>query len=294
MLRPYFPDLLVATRKPLAHPLANAILATVLANEVVNRCGPLMIRELAAQLNASETDVILAWGQAWAALDLAPVFDTLDADALNVPRAVSIRIDVRTRSLLKAVMEGVLAVPKDQLKSGAGIAELSKLFAQADTVQKLIGDTRSEADEHGGLRADFVQAWKAVDAIEGVAAFVFAALSVKRPAGMDLPGFLQVGMALRAQAGIDTLERGLKLSAVNKSQEALRSYAQQALRRTQQKLLAQVLARTSGGHDGVEAVELVTNTLGLSGYAPSADLEQAMLDVWALSEAVSATELKAA
>jgi len=294
VLRPYFPDLLVATRKPLAHPLANAILATVLANEVVNRCGPLMIRELAAQLNASETDVILAWGQAWAALDLAPVFDTLDADALNVPRAVSIRIDVRTRSLLKAVMEGVLAVPKDQLKSGAGIAELSKLFAQADTVQKLIGDTRSEADEHGGLRADFVQAWKAVDAIEGVAAFVFAALSVKRPAGMDLPGFLQVGMALRAQAGIDTLERGLKLSAVNKSQEALRSYAQQALRRTQQKLLAQVLARTSGGHDGVEAVELVTNTLGLSGYAPSADLEQAMLDVWALSEAVSATELKAA
>jgi glutamate dehydrogenase len=294
VLRPYFPELLVATRKPLAHPLANAILATVLANEVVNRCGPLMIRELAAQQNVSETDVILAWGQAWAALDLAHTFDTLDADALNVPRAVSIRIDVRTRSLLKAVVEGVLAVPKEQLKSGAGIAELTKLFTQSDTVQKLIGDARFEADEQQGLGASFVQAWKAVDAVEGVAAFVFAALSVKRPAGMDLPAFLQVGMALRAQAGIDTLEHGLKLPAVNKSQEALRSYAQQALRRTQQKLLSQVLGRTTGGHDGVEAVELVTNTLGLSGYAPASDLEQAMLDVWALSEAVNATELKAA
>ena len=108
---------------------------------------------------------------------------------------------------------------------------------------------------------------------------------------MDLPAFLQVGMALRSQAGIDTLERGLKLPAINKSQEALRSYAQQALRRTQQKLLSQVLSRATDGHDGIEAVELVTNTLGLVGYAPATDLEQAMLDVWALSEAVSATTL---
>jgi glutamate dehydrogenase len=204
---------------------------------------------------------------------------------------VAIRIDARTRSLLKAVMEGVLSVPKDQLKGGAGIAELTKLFAQPDTVQKLMGAAPSEADEHAGLGAGFVQAWKAVDAIEGVAAFVFAALSVKRPAGMDLPGFLQVGIELRSQAGIDTLERGLKLPAVNKSQEALRSYAQQALRRTQQKLLSQVLSRATDGHNGLEAVELVTNTLGLSGYAPATDLEQAMLDVWALSEAVSATAL---
>jgi glutamate dehydrogenase len=37
----------------------------------------------------------------------------------------------------------------------------------------------------------------------------------------------------------------------------------------------------------------VTCTLGLSGYAASADLEQAMLDVWALSEAVNAVGLAA-
>ena len=49
MLKPYFPELMVATRPALAHPLANAILATVLANESVNRCGPLMLRELAAE-----------------------------------------------------------------------------------------------------------------------------------------------------------------------------------------------------------------------------------------------------
>jgi len=149
-------------------------------------------------------------------------------------------------------------------------------------------DGQSEADTTPGLRPAFVHAWKAVDAVEAVAAFVFAALSVKRPGGMDLPAFLQVGMALRSQAGIDTLERGLKLPAVSRSQEQLRSYAQNALRRTQQRLLAQVLRQATGDHTAAEAVEVVANTLGLSGYAAATDLEQAMLDVWALSEATNA------
>jgi glutamate dehydrogenase len=116
---------------------------------------------------------------------------------------------------------------------------------------------------------------------------------VQRPAGMTLAQFLQVGMALRGQAGIDTLERGLKLTAQSKSQEQLRNYATQALRRTQQRLLMQVLARSSGGADTMEAVELVTNTMGLAGYAPALDLEQAMLDVWALSEATTSVPVAA-
>lgn len=286
MLKPYFPDLLVATRPALAHPLANAILATVLANESVNRCGPLMLRQLAGEHGVDEADVILAWGQAWSALNLAPIFSTLDADALKVPRAVSIKVDGRTRVLQKAVIEGALTVPADQLKDG--VAELTRLFAKPETLAHLSsGDGQSDAELTAGLRPEFVAAWKAVEAIESVAAFVFAALSVTRPAGMDLPAFLQVGLALRAQVGIDTLERGLKLPATSRSQEQLRSYAQNALRRTQQRLLSQVLQHATGGHTGVEAVEVVANTLGLTGYAVPTDLEQAMLDVWALSEATN-------
>jgi glutamate dehydrogenase len=286
VLKPYFPDLLVATRPALAHPLANAILATVLANESVNRCGPLMLRQLAGEHGVDEADVILAWGQAWSALNLAPIFSTLDADALKVPRAVSIKVDGRTRVLQKAVIEGALTVPADQLKDG--VAELTRLFAKPETLVQLTSDDgQSDADITAGLRPEFVAAWKAVDAIESVAAFVFAALSVTRPLGMDLPAFLQVGLALRAQVGIDTLERGLKLPATSRSQEQLRSYAQNALRRTQQRLLSQVLLHATGSHSGVEAVELVANTLGLTGYAVATDLEQAMLDVWALSEATN-------
>src|SRR5450830_843388 len=293
VLKPYFPDLLVATRPALAHPLANAILATVLANEVVNRCGPLMLRRLAAEHNVPETDVILAWGQAWSALNLAPVFDKLDADALNVPRDVSIKVDARTRGMLRAVMEGVLAVPKEQLRGADGMAELKRLFVEPSMLAKLMpADGKWEAEGQLSLRAEFVQAWKTVDAIESVAAFLFAALSVKRPAGMDLPGFIHIGMTLRSRAGIDALERGLKLPATSRSQEQLRSYAQQALRRTQQRLLAQVLAAAGNGGDA--AVDAVVGSLNLPTFAVPTDLEQAMLDVWTLSEAGNAPLAKAA
>ena len=284
VLKPYFPAQLVASRQALAHPLANTILATVLANEAVNRCGPLMIRDLAAEHNVPESDVVKAWGQAWSALNLAPIFAALDAHALKVPRAVSIKVDAGTRVLFKSVLEGVLSIGGDVQRSGGGMDELSHLFAQSDMLRGLM-PAMSDADAYASLSPAFTGAWKSIDAIEAVAAFLFAAVIVPRPAGMTLAQFLQVGMALRGQAGIDTLERGLKLTAQSKSQEQLRNYAMQALRRTQQRLLQQVLARAKDGSDTLEAVEVVTNTMGLSGYAPALDLEQAMLDVWALSEA---------
>jgi glutamate dehydrogenase len=283
LLKPYFPAQLVATRSALAHPLANAILATVLANEAINRCGPLMIRELALEHAVDEAEVLKAWGQAWSALHLAPIFDALDADALKVPREVSMMVDARTRVLFRAVIEGVLSVPADQLR---GMDELARLFAQPEMLRQLM-PAQAEADACPDLPASFAAAWKSVDAIEAVATFLFAAVTVQRPAGMSLAQFLQVGMALRGQAGIDTLERGLKLTPHSKSQEQLRNYAMLALRRTQQRLLLQVLARAKDSAGSLAAVGALTRAMGLSGFAAPADLEQAMLDVWALSEAAS-------
>ena len=285
VLRPYFPPQLVATRDPLAHPLANAILATVLANEAVNRCGPLMMRDLALEHRIDDGEVVKAWGQAWSALHLAPVFDALDLDAMNVPRDVSIALDVRTRVLFRAVLEGVLSLPGD----AAGMTELTALFAQPDAVSQLV-PARSDVDAYATLPAGFVQAWKTVDTIESLATFLFAAVSVQRPAGMSLASFLHVGMALRAATGIDTLERGLKIAPQGKAQEQLRNYAMQALRRTQQRLLMQVMAQ---GGDPLTAVRDVAAARGLTGYTPAVDLEQAMLDVWTLSEGSSPERLAA-
>jgi glutamate dehydrogenase len=287
LLRPYFPAQLVATRDPLDHPLANAILATVLANEAVNRCGPLMLRDLALEHRIDETEVVKAWAQAWASLHLAPVFDALDADALTVPRDVSVAADNRTRAMLRALIEGVLSLPA----GSNGMSELSTLFAEADG--SAAQQFRSEADGHTGLPSGFAAAWKAVEIIESQASFLFAAVSVQRPNGMTLLQFLQVGTVLRQQVGIDTLERGLKLPAQSKSQEQLRNYALQSLRRAQQRLLLQVIEQAGASGDMEAAVKDVMAARGLTGFTQPADLEQAMLDVWALSEGLSPERLAA-
>jgi glutamate dehydrogenase len=288
MLRPYFPPQLVASRDPLHHPLANAILATVLANEAVNRCGPLMLRDLALEHHIDEAEIFKAFGRAWSALHLAQVFDALDADALNVPRDVSATVDARSRALLRALIEGVLSLP-----AGAdGMRELSTLFGQADQLRRLT-PSKLEADGHAGLPQPFAHAWRAIDTIESLSTFLFAAVSVQRPSGMALDQFLQVGMRLREKAGLDNLERGLKLPAQTKSQEQLRNYAMQALRRTQQRLLPQVIERAAQLGDAQAAVDEVLAAMGLSGYGQPTDLEQAMLDVWALSEGSSPERLAA-
>ncbi|WP_323139797.1 NAD-glutamate dehydrogenase domain-containing protein [Massilia phyllosphaerae] len=291
ILRPYFPKQLVATRDPLAHPLANAILATVLANEAVNRCGPLMLRDLALEHRIDDTEVVKAWGQAWAALHLAPVFEALDNDALNVPRDVSQAVDARTRVMLRTVIEGVLSLPAEQAGAG-GMDELSKLFATPEQLRQLV-PAKLDADSHAGLPPSFAQAWKAVDTVEALAAFLFAAVSVQRPDGLSLAEFLHVGLLLRSAAGLDVLERGLKLPATSKSQEQLRNYALQALRRTQQRMLLQVLERAKQGGDMEAAVHELTGAMGLGGQAQPTDLEQAMLDVWSLSEGSSPERLAA-
>jgi glutamate dehydrogenase len=134
----------------------------------------------------------------------------------------------------------------------------------------------------------FLQAWQTVDAIDSVAGFLFAALAVNRPSEMDLAALLQLGLALRRQVGIAALERALALAPRSKSQAQLRNYARRALLRTQQRLLVQVLQRIGGADASAAMTELVA-ALGVSAH-PAPDLEQAMLDVWALSEAASALE----
>ena len=293
LLTPYFPAALVATRDALAHPLSNAILATMLANESVNRCGPIMIGKLARTYSTPEVNVICAWAQAWAALNLTPVFSTLDAHALKIPREVSRNTDQRARALQKAIIEGVLSVPEQQLRTNGALEELTRLFSNPDLVRQLAPLNEVVASEHQ-LPAAFVQAAQTVEAIESMADFLFAALSVNRPAGMTLPEFLQVGMTLRRRAGIDALERMLTRALINVSQEALRGHALQSLRRTQQRLLTQVLqqipANTGKNADPDKVVETVISKLQLGARADTSvqqNLEHTVLDVWTLSEAAS-------
>lgn len=131
--------------------------------------------------------------------------------------------------------------------------------------------------------------------MEGLADFLFAGLSVARPADMSLPQFLKLGMALRRQVGIDGLERVLMHTTATASQEALRDHALQALRRAQQRLLTYVLQQaptgTAQADNPAALVESLIARFKLSSRAADTaaqqNLEHAVLDVWALSEAAS-------
>ncbi|EGF31088.1 NAD-specific glutamate dehydrogenase [Oxalobacteraceae bacterium IMCC9480] len=288
VLSPYFPPALVASRDPLAHPLANAILATVLANEVVNRCGPLQVGVLARQFRVSSTEVVCAWARAWAALNLAPLFETLDTHALAVPVAVSKEVDRRTRGLQQAVIAGVLSVPSEQRRATGSMDELTSLFADASAVRALVGEADLVlGDAAGQLPDDFVAAVRSLDAIAGMADFLFAALSVPRPAGMSLTVFLQAGMLLRRQSGIDLLERALTQPSASPAQDGLRSHALQALRRAQQRLLTHVLPRLAADPAGVIAAAIAALNLKLT--PADAGLESAVLQAWSLADAVGDT-----
>jgi glutamate dehydrogenase len=145
------------------------------------------------------------------------------------------------------------------------------------------------------LPADFARACEMVEAIEDMADFLFAGLTVPRPDGMSLPQFLQLGMALRRQVGIDGLERVLMHASASAEQQPLRDHALQALRRAQQRLLMRVLQQVpigSRSSDNPAAmVEALINKLKVGAretQSPeSSNLEHVVLDVWALSEAAS-------
>jgi len=293
LLAPYFPALLVEGRDPLDHPLANAILATVLANESVNRCGPVLLADIARSRGVDETEVLCAWAQGWVALNLAPLFASLDRYALQVPRETALAVDRRCRALQKAVINGVLAVPEARLRESGALQELTQLFNDPRTVREL-APPQPKFAAAPGVPDEFAEAAGSVEAIEDIADFLFAGLSVARPDGMSLPQLLQLGMALRREAGIDGMERVLLHAPANAAQQPLRDHALQALRRTQQRLLMRVLHQLPPGaavqDDPVALVDALIRKLklGLPAEAESKpDLEHVVLDVWALSEASS-------
>ena len=309
MLAPYFPGALVASRDPLAHPLANAILATVLANEAVNRCGPLLIGILAQRHAVAETDVILAWARGWAALHLGRLFAVLDAHALQVMPAVSRALDLRTRALQAAIASGVLSMPapvaalagSGHLPAATGLEELTRLFEHDQQVEQWLAlpAAAGTAASNAAPAADdavmhvFASASRRVDAIEAVADFLFAALAVKRPAGMSLSTLLQLGLQVRRQTGIDLLEQSLMHAAGTPAQQGLRGHALQALRRAQQSLLTGMLEQIADlAQDDPRIAERVDARLArLPWQAPPAvrlELDAAILKAWTLSESVLA------
>ena len=295
LLTPYFPIQLVATRNSLDHPLANPILGTVLANEAVNRCGALMLVELAHKYKVSEAEVILAWAQTWSTLHLAPIFDEMDKHALTEPQAVNRAQDAKNRELQKALIEGVLTLStshhasnddKDD-KEGHKLDKLSQLFADKTASAALLNIDKNAQP--------FAAAQQTVDALLSMADFLFAACVAPRPANLSLASFIQIGLQLRAKSGIAGLEASL-LSNHDAAQAALKNHALNALRRAQQRLLQNVLEQVSTPDNPALVDAAISSVLDKAGIksdiqagainTANATLEAVLLQVWTLAEAV--------
>jgi glutamate dehydrogenase len=288
MLTPYFPTALVAHRNSLDHPLANPILGTVLANEAVNRCGPVMLVELAAKYGVAESEVILAWSQAWSTLHLEPLFSILDDHALTVPRERSAELDARCRLLQRAVIEAVLSVP--HIEDSDNLAELTALFKHPSKVAPLFSKYVTETKA-------FPRACQMVEAIMDMADFLFSTLTTTRKKELDLVRFLQIGLQLRQQSGISQLEPVLMQTNVT----PLRTHALNALRRAQQRLLELVVSTMpSPALQGEALAEHIISILTQAGLEAKTvqeehpSLESAVLEVWSLSEVASGVDVECA
>ena len=80
-LKAYFPQVLTERFGPAiaGHPLKREIIATFIANTVINRTGATFINFLAAESGASAADVVRAFTLAREIFDLEPLWDQIDA-----------------------------------------------------------------------------------------------------------------------------------------------------------------------------------------------------------------------
>jgi glutamate dehydrogenase len=81
VLKAYFPKALTEKFAPAIdqHPLKREIIATFVANTVVNRTGATFVNFLAAESGASTADVVRAYTLAREVFDLEPLWDQIDA-----------------------------------------------------------------------------------------------------------------------------------------------------------------------------------------------------------------------
>jgi glutamate dehydrogenase len=133
----YFPDILNRTYPEAVaqHRLKREVIATVLANAIINRGGPAFVSELTAATSASPGEVALAYAATRDAYGLTALNSAVDALDGQVPGAVQLRLYAEVMELLRQeslwflrnadVTEGLAGLVE---KHGAGVAALRAML----------------------------------------------------------------------------------------------------------------------------------------------------------------------
>ena len=176
LLAVYFPEAVAKQFSALIpqHALAPDIIATGLANGIVNRCGMLMARRLEGDFACSPQDALRAIVAAMALVDAPGLWAALDAEAATLPLSTQVAVLGRIRATLASLAGWVL-----------GQGQPVKVDALLD---RLAGPTRKLQAKMPTLMPEATRAlWQARQAEwrqQGVSAGLAAKLAALSPGGL--------------------------------------------------------------------------------------------------------------
>ncbi len=132
----YFPRALQEKFRPdiLAHPLKREIVATVVANQLVNRLGPTFVKTTAQKYNVEAAAVVRAFVAAMTVLDLSKRYTAIEALDNQLPAATQLRAMRELSILLERQIEGFLVRDGARAQIDALIRTWSKPIAQYVTM----------------------------------------------------------------------------------------------------------------------------------------------------------------
>ncbi|HEX2561498.1 NAD-glutamate dehydrogenase, partial [Phenylobacterium sp.] len=152
VLEEYFPKPLRRYREPLRrHRLRREIVATVLANDVVNRCGPTFANRLMAGSGADVSAFIRGYQAARAVLDLDAVWG--EAAALDGEVASGAQLAL-FRELAAALRGQTFWLARRAARAGSSVKDLTARYAPAvQSLRRLMPDVLSPHERAGVLAA---------------------------------------------------------------------------------------------------------------------------------------------
>jgi glutamate dehydrogenase len=180
-LSAYFPQALSARFADVMarHPLRREIIATFVANTVVNRTGATFINFLSAEATASTADVVRAYTLAREIFSLEPLWDQIDALDLRVPSSLQLELLGQLISMAQRASRWILRLRAkgDDLPTLIARYQPSAAELRANLAQWLPEPAKSQWQQaaqqllQAGVAADLAQNLTALE-------FIFPALDL--------------------------------------------------------------------------------------------------------------------
>ena len=207
----YFPR---ALRKRFApalagHRLRREIVATVVANSIVNRAGPTFVNDLVEETGAAAADIARAYTLTRDAFALRPLWLAIEALDNKVPAALQVRMFREVMQLIHRSAEWYLRNRRAPLDIAGTIVQLAPGIAALDAVLdgvisefEAVGLEQRSAGLRGeGVPADLARRVARLDTLAAACHVV----EVARLGGRSVAEVARVYFALGARLGLDWL-----------------------------------------------------------------------------------------